>query len=246
MTPVAAIVALALLVAGPGPRAVEAQTGVSAAYDERDGVNVRGLVTDSLRMLTLQHLIRTAQAKTRAELGGPFFADYTRSVRVPRQWGDGDGWMINYVGHPVQGAASAFIWLDHDPRASYVFASTPDYWRSRLRGMVWAAVYSVQFEVGLLSEASIGNVGLRRETVGWVDHVMTPAGGFLIAVGEDVMDRFVLAKLEGKGVPPLLRATLRMVFNPGRAMANVAAARTPWHRADRPLKPGPEAVIGDP
>jgi hypothetical protein len=33
---------------------------------------------------------------------GPFFKDYQRSVRIPKAWSDGDGWLINYVGHPVQ------------------------------------------------------------------------------------------------------------------------------------------------
>ena len=37
-------------------------------------------------------------------------------------------------------------------------------------------MYSLQFEFGPFSEAAIGNLGLRTDTSGWVDHVVTPAG----------------------------------------------------------------------
>jgi hypothetical protein len=46
--------------------------------------------------------------------GGPFFGDYFHSLKVPHTWGDGDSWDINYIGHPMHGAASGFIWLDHE------------------------------------------------------------------------------------------------------------------------------------
>ena len=45
---------------------------------------------------------------------------------------------------------------------------------ARARATAWAAVYSFQFELGPFSEASIGNVGLRANTAGSVDHVVTP------------------------------------------------------------------------
>jgi hypothetical protein len=109
------------------------------------------------------------QGKTRRELGGNFFGDYKRSLRIPETWDDGDGWAVNYVGHPIHGAASGFIWLDHedgshDPKLGF----SKEYWASRGRATAWAAVYSVQFEFGPFSEASIGNVGLRPNTTGWL------------------------------------------------------------------------------
>lgn len=45
----------------------------------------------------------------------------------------------------------------------------------------------VQFEFGPFSEASIGNVGLRPNTTGWVDHVVTPAGALGIMIAEDAL-----------------------------------------------------------
>ena len=136
----------------------------------------KGAFEDSLRLLMIEHTTRIAfQEKTRRELGGPFFRDYGRSVKIPDTWNDGDSWAVNYVGHPIHGAASGFIWLDHEAGAhdpSLRFSRS--YWASRGRATTWAAVYSLQFEFGPLSEASIGNVGMRPGTTGWVDHVVTP------------------------------------------------------------------------
>ena len=78
----------------------------------------RGAITDSLRLLVLEHTTRIAiQQKTRDELGGPFFGDCRRSLRIPNTWGDGDSRRVNYIGHPIHGAASGLIWLDHEDGA---------------------------------------------------------------------------------------------------------------------------------
>jgi hypothetical protein len=175
------------------------------------------------------------QEKTRRMLGGPFFGDYHRSVRMPSQWGDTDSWLTNYVGHPGQGAASGFIWLQRSPEGEMSFSPTREYFNSRLRAMAWAAGYSVQFEIGPFSEASIGNVGMNRATAGWVDYVATPAGGFGIMIAEDLLDRFVIQKLEDRTGSRVVRAMLRMFLNPSRATANVAGLRSPWHRISRPI-----------
>ena len=75
----------------------------------------KGAFEDSLRLLLVEHTMRIAfQGKTRRELGGNFFGDYKRSLRIPDTWDDGDSRAVNYVGHPIHGAASGFIWLDHE------------------------------------------------------------------------------------------------------------------------------------
>ena len=106
---------------------------------------------------------------------------------------------------------------------------------SRVRAFTWVAAYSVQFEVGPLSEASIGNVGLRPETVGWVDHVVTPIGAVGFMVAEDALDRFVVKWAEGRIHHPLLRMPIRLAANPGRTLANAASGRAPWYRSGRPI-----------
>lgn len=190
-------------------------------------------LTASIRLLLIEHSTRIAfQEKTRRELGGPFFGDYIRSVRIPETWEDGDSWAVNYVGHPIHGAAAGFIWLDHEPGAhdpSLGFSKA--YWSSRGRALAWAAGYSLQFEFGPLSEASIGNVGLRPGTTGWVDHVVTPAGALGFMVAEDAIDRYLILRIEGWTTNRAVRVISRVVLNPSRTMSNAAQGRAPWYRA---------------
>lgn len=199
---------------------------------------LKGAIADSLRLLLLEHTTRVAfQEKTRRELRGPFFRDYVRSLRVPDTWEDGDSWAVNYVGHPIHGAASGFIWLDHEDGAhDPALGFSKAYWSSRGRATAWAAVYSYQFEFGPLSEASIGNVGLRPETSGWVDHVVTPAGALAFMVAEDALDRYFVVKVESWMGNRVLKAAVRMMFNPSRTLSNTAQGRVPWFRAVRPLE----------
>lgn len=198
----------------------------------------KGAITDSLRLLLIEHTTRVAfQDKTRRELGGPFFTDYIRSVKIPDTWEDGDSWAVNYIGHPIHGAAAGFIWLDHedgahDPQLGF----SKEYWTSRARATAWAAAYSVQFEFGPLSEASIGNVGLRPGTTGWVDHAVTPAGALALMVAEDALDRYLIVRIESWTGNRFLRAVARTVLNPSRTLSNTAQGRLPWARAVRPLR----------
>ena len=197
-----------------------------------------GVLRDSLRLLVLEHGIRVAfQAKTRRELGGPFMRDYVRSLRVPSTWEDGDSWGVNYVGHPIHGAAASRIWIEHDRRGRQLELSlSRAYWASRGKAAAWGAVYSMQFEFGPVSEASIGNVGLRPGTTGWVDHVVTPAGAFAFAIAEDALDRYLIQFVERRTRNVFFRASVRMLFAPSWTMSNVAMGRTPWHRSSRPIR----------
>lgn len=216
--------------------AQELLAATNSSQDDDEGADVFGAFADSLKLLMIEHGTRVAfQEKTRHELSGPFWSDYRRSVKMPRQWDDTDAWWVNYIGHPIHGAAAGYIWLDHEPGAPADFNLSPKYWASRGRAMAWAAAYSLQFEIGPLSEASIGNVGLRPETTGWVDHVVTPAGAFGWIVAEDALDRFLVQWVERRTRNRLLRASLRLVLNPGRTLSNSTAGRAPWYREGRPL-----------
>lgn len=227
------IVVVAVLLTVPAA----AQTVTSAAAASMPSARLGRIIGDSLKLLVVEHGVRVAvQAKTRNELEGRFWRDYGRSVRVPRRWEDSDVWLVNYVGHPIHGAAAGFLWTIHDPAAR----ATPigldgAYWGTRWRPLVWSAIYSVQFEVGPFSEASVGNVGLRPNTIGWVDYVVTPVGGLGLMVAEDALDRFFIEWFERHVRNRPARAIMRTLFNPSRAMANVAASRLPWHREARPL-----------
>jgi hypothetical protein len=198
----------------------------------------KGAFADSLRLLMIEHVTRIGfQEKTRRELGGPFFSDYVRSLKVPDTWDDGDSWAVNYIGHPIHGAASGFIWLDHEDGAHDPdLGFSKEYWASRSRATAWAAWYSLQFEFGPLSEASIGNVGLRPNTTGWVDHVVTPVGALGFMVAEDALDRYLITRIESWTDSRVVRAVSRMALNPSRAMSNAAQGRAPWFRPVRPLR----------
>jgi hypothetical protein len=202
----------------------------------RTGTDISGAVGDSLRLLAIEHGTRIAfQAKTRRELGGPFWSDYQRSVRWPGAWEDTDSFWINYLGHPIHGAAAGLIWLDHGEHESSRLSLERSYWTSRARSTAFMAAYSLQFEIGPMSEASLGNVGLRPETTGWVDHVVTPVGGFALLVAEDAIDRYFIEWFERRITNRVARAAVRMLFNPSRMLANLAESREPWRRQGRPI-----------
>jgi hypothetical protein len=220
--------------APPDPAANHALATVTV--ERRDW---RGLIGSSIRLLAIEHTTRLLQEKTQAELGGNFWADYSRSVRWPRQWGDTDSLTTNYVGHAIHGAAAGRIWIDHGPRtnAASVLGTfalhDPAYWRSRAAAAAFAGVYSLQFEVGPFSEASIGNVGLHADTAGWVDHVMTPVGAFGWMVAEDAAERFIVRWIEARRARPWVVAVSRMALTPSQSMANLARGARPWNRPGR-------------
>lgn len=197
----------------------------------------RSALGQSMRLLLIQHAFRTAaQAKTRREFGGPFVADWFDSVAATRGWGDQDGKFINYVAHPIQGGATGFVQIQNDPRGRRLeFANTREYWNSRTRALAWSTAYSVQFEIGPLSESSIGNVGKRKGTSGYVDHVMTPAGGFALLIAEDAVDRYWIRPLESRTSSAALRRLYRTALNPCRSLANLLRGEAPWRRDVRGL-----------
>lgn len=236
-TPAVVSIALAVgVLASATP--VSAQTGTPPKVTVQDdgGVDVFGAFGDSLKLLILEHGIRLGlQEKTRRELSGPFWTDYRRSLRTPNQWEDSDAWWVNYIGHPIHGAAAGYTWIDHDPNAPVEISLSRRYWATRAQAAAWTGVYSLQFEFGPLSEASIGNVGMRPETTGWVDHVVTPLGGFGLIVAEDALDRFFVKWVEARVRNRAARASLRMIFNPARTFSNGVSGKLPWHRDGRPV-----------
>jgi hypothetical protein len=240
LRPVAVTLAavLALALAAPPARADDDDPGAELKSAKIEpSADLKAAVVDSLKLLAIEHVTRiTFQAKTRRALGGDFWTDYRRSVRWPGQWQDTDSWQVNYIGHPMQGAAAGYIWLEHDPKSTRdEFGRSIAYWSSRWRSVAWSAAYSVQFEVGPLSEASIGNVGMNPKTTGWVDYVVTPAGGLAILVAEDALDRFLVRRIEAHTQNHFYRASIRMIFGPARALANAAMGKMPWQRDTRTL-----------
>jgi hypothetical protein len=186
--------------------------------------------------LGIQHSSRMFQDRTRRNLGGPFWNDYFESVGNIRTWGDGDSFLTNYIGHPMIGAVSGYLQIQNDPkgrRQEFDLSST-GYWKSRLKALAWSAAYSTQFEIGPVSEASIGNVGKLPPTMAWVDLVVTPAGGFGLMLLEDYLDRRFVARWENGG-SKFRGRFLRVVLNPNRSLANLLRLKRPSYRDARPF-----------
>ena len=195
--------------------------------------------------LGMQHAFRfTFESSTRTELKGPFFRDYFASVRRLRGWRDGDSFFVNYVGHPMQGAIAGFIYTNNDPAARRLEVRlNKEYWKSRLKAAAWSAAYSLQFELGLLGEAALGNVGLKpakgsNHPMGYVDLVVTPVLGAAWLVGEDLLDQYVIRRIEDKTNNRVIRILARCFLNPSRTVANFLRRQEVWYRDDRYLRGG--------
>lgn len=199
--------------------APDAQSGSLKSHAA--GFHWKGALLQSGFMLGTQHGLRMLTAETRRELDGPFLKDYWESVKGLKGWGDGDGWLTNYVGHPMMGAVAGYLQIHNDPRGiGQEFGRDQAYWKSRLKAMGWAAIYSTQFELGPISEASLGNVGQQPGTMGFVDLVITPVAGFGFIILEDILDKYWIRKLEARTSSRNTRGFYRIALNPMRSMAN--------------------------
>jgi hypothetical protein len=197
----------------------------------RKGFRWKPAIIQSLEFLAIEHGIRLHEQKTRAGLKGPFFPDWGASVRGVSGWGDGDNWLTNYVAHPMEGAVAGYIQIQNDPRGQgQEFGRSKQYWYSRLKAFAWSIGYSTQFELGPISEATIGNVGMLKGTSGFVDLVMTPLAGLGLIIAEDALDRFVLRKLEARTRSRWKLSVYRIVLNPDRSFAGVLRGRFPWQQ----------------
>jgi hypothetical protein len=205
--------------------------------DRGPGIAWKPLLLQSKLFNVIEHSYRlTTEAQSRASLRGPFWRDYAQSVRGLGGWHDDDDFLTNYIGHPMQGSVSGFLLIQNDPGGRRLeFSKHGAYWRSRLKGMAWSAIYSTQFELGPAGEAAIGNLGGpdAPHAMGYVDLVVTPTGGFVWQVGEDAIDRYIIRWLEKKTDAKLAKAVIRGALNPTRSFANILRFRVPWHRDTR-------------
>ena len=226
----AAVLAFWLCAAGR----LGAQQQEPVVSQEELGFRWKPALTQASFFLGIQHGARLFQEKTHHQLGGPFWKDYWESIRGLRGWEDGDSFVTNYVAHPIQGAISGYIQIQNDPLYRRDrFGSSPHYWTSRLRAFSFAFVYSTLFELGPASEASVGNVGLKPGTMGFVDFVVTPVGGLGWIVAEDALDRYLIERIELRTENRALRALARSTLNPSRSFANLLRLKSPWYRDGR-------------
>ena len=129
---------------------------------------------------------------------------------------------------------AGLLWVHNDRKYREAeFGQNRLYWKSRLRAAAFAWVYSTQFEIGPLSEASIGHIQTDFPQQGFVDHVVTPSLGMTWIVAEDAMDKYVIKRVEGATGNRWIRIAARTGLNPSRTFANVLNGELPWHRDTR-------------
>ena len=216
--------------------------------------HVRSALRQSFEFLMLQHAFRIADDPgLRYTLAhSTFFHNWFASYKGYDlgRWGDGDDFLVNDIGHPLQGAVASRIFIQNSPGAgSLQIGKNHKYWTNRLKGMAWAAAFEVQWKVGPLSETSIGNAGgwfyvpgcgiklsclndpkdpkPPTNNTGLSDWVLTPVVGMGWVMLEDTLDKYVVAKVaENHAV--IGGKILRTALEPSRSFAGLFMGKLPW------------------
>ena len=194
------------------------------------------ILQESVTYLIFAHAVRMTEADTPEELGGPFFQDWFDSVKAFEwQWDDGDKVFTNYVAHPGQGALFGYIYGLNNRRITYLhFGKSGAYWKFKFHQFLFSLVSTINFEIGPLSEASLGNVGV--EDAGGhaiIDYVNTPVlGVFGVSVLEDMADHYINKRVEKNH--RIWGRVLRIVLCPTRSFTNIFGFRKPWIRPRDP------------
>jgi hypothetical protein len=214
----------------------------------------RPALLQSVEFLLFEHAFRLADDPYLRYLlfHKPFWHDWLVSAGQfdMSRWGDGDDFLVNYIGHPMQGGVTGNIYIQNDPKARALkFGRSREYWQSRLKAMAWSAVYSAYFEIGPgLSEVAVGNEGGYTYTpgcghyvcdrpgykpatnnTGWVDFIVTPTMGTGLMVLEDAIELKIVDRIV-KDDPAFGFKVLRSALAPTHSMANMLAGRVPWFR----------------
>ncbi len=220
----------------------------------KDKFKWRPALLQSVEFLLFEHAFRLVDDPYLRYLlfHKPFWHDYLVSAGHfdMSRWGDGDDFLVNYIGHPMQGGVTGNIYIQNDPRARTLkFGKSSAYWKSRMRAMTWSAVYSAYFEIGpVLSEVAIGNEGGYTYTpgcghyvcdrpgykpptnnTGWVDFIITPTMGTGLMILEDSLDREIMDRFFQED-PRFGIKVVRSMLSPTHSMANLLAGRVPWFR----------------
>ncbi len=214
----------------------------------------KGLLVQSLEFNLIENGFRLAMDDTmRFQLmHKPFWHDYAASIKQYNmgRWSDGDSFLVNYVGHPLQGSVGAFIEVQNSESQARLQWNEPGYWRSRWLAFLWTTVYSTHSEISPIGEAGIGSEGgftygtkcmehcdasnfhaghHYTNNTGWVDFIVTPTVGMLWVFTEDWIDKDVVPWIVDDD-HSLARKVLRGSLNPSRSFANLLRGRTPWYR----------------
>jgi hypothetical protein len=202
------------------------------------------MIGEAMEFLSLQHLGNIAtDSEIRHDLVSlPFWSTYVQCVKNYRfnQWSDDTPFIVHNIGHPLMGGITSSIFEQNDPKGrALVFANNGNYWRSRTKAMAFSAVYSAEWKIGPLSEASIGNSGLNTYDVpglgrttnetGFQDFIITPVYGMGWNVMEDLTDRFIWPHIHDHIKSRLLLTALFWI-TPAKSGANILRFKPTYYR----------------
>jgi hypothetical protein len=231
----------------------------SSQTHKKQGVHWGRVLLESFELLSIEqaYVVHTDWnwvGGKNSENGVPFnhyWRDYKQSLSawIHAGWNDGDPNMYGYVGHPIQGLAVSYIFLQNDPKdRGLEFSKTKAYWISRLKATAFNAAYSTQWNIGPLSEPTIEKYGTHWRSpwnqngtwpcntkncytgMGQIDLVMTPLGGLGWLVGEDILDRFITRRVEASTRNRTLIDITRCGLDPVQIGTNLLHGKRPWYR----------------
>jgi hypothetical protein len=196
---------------------------------EKGAIAWRSLLRDSIILLLAQQTYRLTleDNTTRENLGGPFFKEWFASASTLCCWDDGDRMTTNYLFHPLLGSTASFVFANnHRASQETPIGTSGRYWKAKGAQGLYSFIYSLNYEIGPLSEASIGNVGLKPGEMTYCDFVLTPGIGLLISIGEDAARLHIIDRVKRNHL--YWGNTLAVLLNPTRAVANVVGGKRPW------------------
>ncbi len=196
---------------------------------EKGGIAWRSLFRDSIVLLLVQQSYRLTleDSGTRENLKGPFFKDWFASVSTLCCWNDGDRITTNYLFHPLMGSTAAFVFANnHRTSQETPIGNNSRYWKAKGAQGLYSFIYSLNYEIGPLSEASLGNVGMKPGEMTYCDFVLTPGIGLLVSIGEDAARLHIIDRVRRNHL--YWGNTLAVLLNPTRSVANVVGGKRPW------------------
>ncbi len=237
---------------------------------ESDSVNKyqwRGLIWQSVEFNLIENGFRVAADSVMRDTLAhrPYWHDYIASIHQFNmgRWNDGDTFIVNYIGHSIHGAVSAYIEMQNSPTDSRIEWGDPGYLRSRFKGFLWATAFSTHSEIGPAGEAGVGNeagftYGVECQyhcnsnnfkpgdhytnNTGWVDFVASPTTGMLWVLTEDIIDKELNDRLSEKFPDRFWPKVVRGSLNPTRSFANMLRWHVPWYRDFQQPLPQPARI----
>ncbi len=224
--------------------------------EEESRYHWKGLLLQSLEFNMMESAFRLSQDDVLRSLTAnkPFWHDWLASMKQFNmgRWNDGDSFLVNYIGHPLQGAVGAYLEIQNSPTQSRIRWNEPGYWDSRFKAFLWTTIFSTHSEISPIGEAGLGSEGgytydvkcilhcndtthpssgKYTNNTGWVDFIVTPTVGMLWVFGEDVIDKEISDRIANHAKPnAVYPKIIRGSLNPARTFANAVRGRKPWYR----------------